>query len=238
MAAQEGHAPWDDFLSDFTLILDSGERLKCHKRELSKASPVLKTMLMTEMKETKTSEMHMTGVDLETATNLMQYVYAGESSVQTSKAMETLSGQSAMEMRYDRQVFIKDFGKKLNLSPELMRLAHMYQVQGLVDLCEDRLKATKPAGNPWTADDIRKLAKDIDNKTLKDCSDMWHASDAFQTLICGSCKGTTEKPVVKLSCRGTCKRETIVSGAQPMVEYPAHGIPRVSKVMIKPSTPN
>jgi len=228
MDAQEGDTPWDDFLSDFTLILDSGERLKCHKRDLAKASPVLKTMLMADMKETKTNEMHITGVDLETVTNLLQYVYAGET--------VAFSRSIVKDMRYENNFFYKDFGNKLNLSPKLMRLAHMYQVQGLVDLCEDKLKNTKPAGNPWTTDDIKKLAKDLDNQALKDCSDMWLASEAFQTLICGSCQCTTQKPVIKLSCRGSCKRQTIVSTAQAMVEYPVNGTPTVSKVIIKPSS--
>ena len=48
------NTPWDDFLSDFTLILDSGERIKCHKLILARASSVLKTMMTTDMTEAMT----------------------------------------------------------------------------------------------------------------------------------------------------------------------------------------
>ena len=51
---KEATTPWEDFLRDFTLILDLGERLRCHKWQMAKASPVLRAMIMSIMKEAKT----------------------------------------------------------------------------------------------------------------------------------------------------------------------------------------
>ena len=94
--SDEECTPWDDFLSDFTLILDSGERIRCHKVMLANASPVMKTMLKTDMKERKTNEMCMTGIDLETATSLLHDVYASQDLIQ-------VDGYS----RFDSQEFMK-----------------------------------------------------------------------------------------------------------------------------------
>ena len=76
MAAEQSDTPWDDFLSDFTLILDSGQRIRCHKKALANASPVLKMMLTTDMKEANTNEMNMKGYALETVIGFLRYIYA------------------------------------------------------------------------------------------------------------------------------------------------------------------
>ena len=216
MAAKQEDTPWDDFLSDFTLLLDSGEELKCHKVMLAKASPVLKRMLMTEMKEKQSNVMRMTGFDLKTVTCLLQYIYQEECTVEKKElGSQTTTG-------IEKQFFVKNIGSKLSLSPQLMRLAHMYQVQGLVYLCEDKLKSTKPTGSvgtPWTAKDIRKLGEDLDMVALKECSERWLASEAFQTLWCSICRKTTVKPLVYLECgTKTCGDYgdglVLVSGAQ------------------------
>ena len=211
MSTEKIATPWDDFLSDFTLILDSGERLKCHKFMLAKASPVLKNMLMANMKETRTSEMNMTGFDLETVSCFLQYVYAEES---TESRIETFK----MMVGFERKFFIKDLSDKL--SPQLMRLAHMYEIQRLVDYCEYMLKSTKPANKPWNAMDICQLGKDLGNDVLRECSEMWLASDTFQSLTCGKCKKKTVKPRVSLHCNNDgCNAQTFVSSTQASVDF-------------------
>ena len=94
--------PWEDLLSDFTLILDTGERIKCHKVVLAKASPVMMAMLTTNMVEANTGQMNLTGYDLETVTTFLKYLYA--------------------------QWKCFDIGiQRLNIP--LLKLAHQYQVE-------------------------------------------------------------------------------------------------------------
>ena len=67
-----------------------------------------------------------------------------------------------------------------------MRLAHMYEMKDLVMICADSLKLSKPDENtPWTAKDVQKLASDLGNEGLKQFSNLWLASNAYQTLSCG-----------------------------------------------------
>ena len=82
-----------------------------------------------------------------------------------------------------------------------MRLAHMYEVNDLIRLCEANLTNEKPFGVAWTAKDVQKLGKDLDNQLLKERSEMWLLAEAFQALTCGNCKKETEYPPVKLQCR-------------------------------------
>jgi len=207
MATDRNETPWDDFLSDFTLVLDSGERLKCHKKALANASPVLKTMFGVKMKEAKTNEMNMRGFTKETVTCFLRYVYAEADSV---------IGYGKDTLIVEKEFLLTDFGR---LTPQLMRLAHMYEMEDLVDICEFYLRQTKPDGEkPWTAQDIQKLGADLDSYELKHNSGIWLATDAFQRLTCGNCNKETTKPEVLLKCeKEDCGLLTVVSGDVAMV---------------------
>jgi len=223
---EEEKTPWDDFLSDFTLILDSGERIRCHKFMLAKASPVLKAMLMSEMKEAKTNEMSLKGFDLETVTSFLSYIYAEEDFQSKISDTDGLLG-------FKKHFYIPLIGDKL--SPQVMRLAHMYEVNRLVQLCEINLTIERPFFKTWTAKDIQKLGKDLDNQLLKERSEMWQLADAFQALTCGNCKKETKDPPVKLQCTA-CNHFTEMSWNQPCVDY-GEGKYRLSTVKINfPST--
>ena len=221
MAAEQSETPWDDFLSDFTLILDSGERIKCHKKALGNASPVLRLMLTTDMKEAHTNEMTLKGHGLKTVFAFLRYIYAEQNHIEELK-MEKQDGEPASKSLVVEEGFrIKDFAASIEIYPPLMRLAHMYQVEDLVGLCVDHLKQFKPErliACTLTAKDIYRLAVDLGNKDLLQCSSVWLASDAFETLKCGAikCNKETKKPKVLLKC-GDCGRLTDVSSHQPNV---------------------
>jgi len=175
---------------------------------------VLTAMLMTDMKEKQNNEMHMTGYDLEKVVNFLKYIYAKD-----SEAPKVKIKKSKVTLTFEKELHGKDNGN--TLSPTLMRLAHHYQVQGLLNLCEYKLKSTKPSDKTlWTAKDIRTLGYDLDNQVLKECSEIWLAADCFQTLTCGGCNFKTQNSVVKLTCAGRfCHSgDPIVSGAQAITE--------------------
>jgi len=218
MAVEQAETPWDDYLSDFTLVLDSGERLKCHKLVLANASPVLKTMLMTEMKEAKTNEMNMRGFTLETVTGFLRYIYADAASVSWKYLFRNENNE--ITWRFEKDFSIKDFGEP---SPQLMRLAHMYEMKDLVMICADSLKLSKPDENtPWTAKDVQKLAFDLGNEGLKQCSNVWLASNAYETLSCGD-RMCYEKYFQKLMEYGENKKK-----------YPEENLERPERETTKP----
>ena len=68
--------PWNNEFSDFTLILDTGEKIRCHKVFLARASSVMKTMLTTDMVKARTNQMNLTGFDLESVTSFLQFIYS------------------------------------------------------------------------------------------------------------------------------------------------------------------
>ena len=209
--------PWDDFLSDFTLILDSGESLRCHKWQLAKSSPFLKAKIQLAMEGPKADEMRITGHGLETVTSVLRYVYADEGSFLPSHGGHDLKEHDPeTTVAYRREYAIDGLGEE-NLSPQVMRLANKWEIKALVEMCEDHLKENKPdKDTPWTARDIHELAIDIGNEKLEKCSSMWIAAGAFQDFRCGSCKGRTTKPPVLLKCK-ECEYLTIVSDIVPRI---------------------
>merc|ERR1719312_2027271 len=167
---------------------------------------------MSEMKEAQTNEMKLRGFDLATVTGLLRYIYAGAQTIYRQDCYEDENGEI---LDVEKLGFSRNFRISNYLSPQLMRLAHMYEIQDLVDICEKYLKEDKPNkyNKAWTANDIRKLADDLDNEPLKECSYLWLASDAFRVLECGSCKKRTKKPQVLLKCKHKmCGHLTDVTG--------------------------
>jgi len=108
-----GHETWDTRFADFALVVDTGEELKCHKNMLVKCSPFFDAMLSSDCEETKNGKMKAKGFSLETVTTFLDQVYA--------------------------IAFHKKGVKDNKLSPELMRMCHMYQFQDLYKLTVDHL---------------------------------------------------------------------------------------------------
>merc|ERR1712029_386769 len=177
MSSGQEDTPWDDFLSDFTLILDTGERLKCHKIILAKSSSVMKTMMTTDMTEARTNEMKMQGFDLETVTNFLEYLYAKGFGLDHT-------------MDFD----------EAKLTPKLLRLAHMYEVEALVAACTFHLKKNQ---NPDLAFEILKAAEELSILELKQSTYRCFATHVTQevgiVMTCGHCK-RTEAPILYCSC--------------------------------------
>ena len=175
-SGEESDTPWDDFLSDFTLVVDTGECIKCHKLVLAKSSPVLTTMLQTDMVEAKTNQMKISGHDLETVIAFLEYIY---------------SNMNMFDFDQDKYKI------------KLLRLAHQYQVEALIDDCVDFLSRTITMK---TAMEIWSVAEELDIERMKfsteSMSRLMVNANGFQVLKCGTCKRTTEKPAVQCKCCG------------------------------------
>jgi len=113
---------WNTKWADFALVADTGEELKCHKVVLAKESEFFEAMLSSDCKETNTNKMKVPNFSLETVFTFLEYIYAG--------------------LKWNDQVkhrpYMKDFdmGK---ITPELMKMCHTYQVDGLFQECSYQL---------------------------------------------------------------------------------------------------
>ena len=80
--------------SDFIIILDNGEEVKCHKIKLAEASPVFRAMLKKDFVETKNSKMQMTQFDQETVKSFLDYIYEDH---------ELVPGQDVYKRNFDKK---------------------------------------------------------------------------------------------------------------------------------------
>ena len=67
---------WDTRWSDFAIVVDTGEELKCHKVVLAQCSPFFDTMLSSNLEETKNNKMEAKDFSLETVRTFLEFVYA------------------------------------------------------------------------------------------------------------------------------------------------------------------
>jgi len=198
MASTEGkdETPWNDELSDFTLTLDTGEKIKCHKFVLAKFSPVMKAMLTIDMVEARTNQMYLTGYDMATVTTFLELAYDKES-------MRGF-GLSAQGVVVNWGMCELDRGK---FSVALLKMADYYQVSDLRAICIANLKR-----NVQSIPDIWKTAEELDIMELKlsDDSIMRYVSEDKLSLLsnrgnpfleCHSCKNVTENPTFLIKCR-------------------------------------
>jgi len=119
---QKTKEPWNTKWPDFTLVLETGEELKCHKMMLARSSPFFEAMLSTDCEETRTNRMIVKEIGLETVMAFLEYIYAEQ---------EWMAKQ-------DEDVYTFKFDKA-KMTPELMKLAHMYDVKSLHHQCVDYL---------------------------------------------------------------------------------------------------
>merc|ERR1712243_112100 len=103
MDDSSGLETWDTKWSDFAIVADSDEVLRCHKVLLAQCSPFFYAMLSSNLEETKNSKMEANEFGLETVKTFLEYVYA-----------------KAFRRRFRRKI-----------APELIRLCHVYQVEEL-----------------------------------------------------------------------------------------------------------
>ena len=67
---------WSQKLTDFTIILEEGGRIRVHKHVLAENSEAFEAMLTQEYEETKNNEMVLEHFDRDTFFSFVDYLYA------------------------------------------------------------------------------------------------------------------------------------------------------------------
>jgi len=142
MSTPTGYEKWGTKWADFALVVDTGEDIKCHKVLLAQSSPFFEAMLSTDCEETRSNKMKAKDFSLEAVTTFLEYLYA--------KAFDEKS----------------DTFDETKITPELMRLCHMYDVKSLYELATCHLKESICDGN---AVSLWFEAERIKNEELKSC---------------------------------------------------------------------
>lgn len=127
-------APRRDEFADFALVLKDGREIKCHKIKLAKASPFFCRMLRNGCVETQTNTMQVTEFEPATVEAFLDYIYA------------------ELELVPDQDMFKKNFDKK-RMTPDLLKMSHMYEVTTLHGECVKHLAENVQDGNAveiWT----------------------------------------------------------------------------------------
>ena len=145
-SGDEENETWDTKWTDFTLVVDTGEELKCHKMVLAKFSTFFQTMLKTSCEETAINKMHAKHFSLETVTTYLEYLYAD---------LEWLPDQDLYRRKFD----------KTQITPELMKMCHIYETNSLHEECLKYLMGNICEDN---AVDIWIEAERCENQDLKD----------------------------------------------------------------------
>jgi len=134
-SAVEPKITWSQKFTDFGLILESGEEIKCHKFVLAQNSEVFEAMLTSDMKESKTSQAKVSQFSKETVISFLEYLYT--ETVTDAKTVALIRNS----LNANKYIYKRPFDEeKLNL--ELLSMAHMYQVKDLEMDCAQHLKET------------------------------------------------------------------------------------------------
>ena len=135
----------NDF-SDFALVLNNGQELKCHKIKLAEVSQFFCSMLKRDCIETKSNKMEVPECDPETVESFLDYIYADYERVP------------------EQDFYKRNFDKKRK-TPDLLRMCHMYEV--ITDLLEECTEYLMININDNNTVDIWSVAETIGNVGLK-----------------------------------------------------------------------
>jgi len=109
--------------TDFCLKVDSGEEFKCHKIMLARSSSFFRAMLENEFQETKNNWVEVKEFKAETVLHFLEYIY-----------------------KEARDPFAKLFNP-VKFTPDLLNMAHYYEVKYLQDDCIHYLEKNISAEN-------------------------------------------------------------------------------------------
>jgi len=143
--SQVDDSPKREEFSDFALVPKDGSDLKCHKFMLAQVSPVFRAMLREDYEETRTNKMKVTEFESDTARSFLDFIYS---------YLKVAPVQSRCKKNFDEE----------RLTPDLLRMSHMYEVRILEDKCVEHLQKSIVDTNVV---DIWSLADSIGNDKLK-----------------------------------------------------------------------
>jgi len=147
---------WNQKFSDFTVALESGEKVKVHRHVLAKESDVFDAMLTQDTRENQNKEMSLEHWDEATAISFLEYLYSG--SVEDPQTIERLKAAFGP----NEYIFRRSFDHK-KLTVELLKMADMYQVEDLKNDCTEYLKKNLSDENVL---DVWMGTRSLDNESL------------------------------------------------------------------------
>jgi len=131
---------WNQKYTDFIVVLQSGQQLKCHKSVLAYNSDVLEAMLENDLLESKTGQMKFNRIDDQTVVSFMEYIYASSLDAEIKDRILPSGGLLGLLEDFWTKGFVprRSF-KKEKLTWQLLEMAHMYHVVDLEEDCADHL---------------------------------------------------------------------------------------------------
>ena len=131
--------------SDFALLLKDGRELQCHKVKLSEVSPFFRAMFRQNCEETLTNKMKVKTFEPDTAESFLDFIYAD---------LEDFPGQNLFKKKFEEE----------RLTPDLLRMSHMYDVSMIQVNC---VKHLKKSINDANVVDVWSAAETTGNESLK-----------------------------------------------------------------------
>ena len=179
--------------SDFSLVLEDGHELKCHKVKLAEASSFFRSMFRQKWLETQTNKMKVTEFRRETVESFLDYIYTDS---------DLVTDQDCLKLNFDKK----------RLTPELLRMCHLYRVRNLQDWCTQHLVKNVEDNNAvdiWNAGDkigndkLKEVALDHLGRKRNKLLDVPGIKQSFE------CPKLMESLVTHLSERTPCNYITI-----------------------------
>jgi len=125
---------WPHELTDFALESKDGEVLRCHKARLIENSEYFEGMLRHKVRETDESKMVVPDYDGVTVASFLEWIYAAVFGKDVVKKLKQVAepGEFVSQRRFNEKKF----------TPELLKMAHIYQMSDLQSDCADYLEQT------------------------------------------------------------------------------------------------
>jgi len=183
---------WSQKDTDFTVLFATTDRtLSCHKSVLAQNSPVLKTMLNLDCKESSTNQMTMVDFDYDTTVKFLSCLYSD---------FNTKTRRS-----------------RARLTPKVLQMAHLYQVKKLQEDCVECLKGN--IGKD-TVVDVWMVAEIIEDESLREAAFMYffdHPKDENLLDIPGMNEACVSSLVDFLLCHADLAKMVTMKHARDLV---------------------
>ena len=126
----------DDHFTDFTII-SGEEKLACHKVLLAANSPVLKAMIKSNMRESKTNELHLDDIPPVVIKVLLEYMYKGEMTVPEKHLADLFEAANFLQLIELKKICLEKI--IVNVRPENViawfKFAGKMELQDLLSQC-------------------------------------------------------------------------------------------------------
>ena len=125
--------------TDFALQAKDGELFPCHKFVLDRSSPFFKALLSKDCEETKNGVMKVPDHDAKTVEAFRDYLYADKAGNDIVERLKKLQKMEIKLVPTGEHIFKRQFDHQ-KYTPDLLTMAHMYQIEDLQTDCIEHLQ--------------------------------------------------------------------------------------------------